>query len=600
VVDFSKYFGYDRWRPWQREIAGAVHEGLERGNVVLIEAPTGIGKTAAILAPALAFAKEEGLKVLYLVRTRNEALAPLREISRIKSRGVEVGVALFRNRLDMCCISYRRNIPYEEFIGECKYLRSAGQCSFYNNAVKSSVEVRELTDYLSFVRSCCKLGLCPYEVSRRMLVSSDISIMSYYYVFSDVPTDLDLDLRRSILIVDEAHSLPDSILSINSTSISTSTVRAAIRDVREIEAPGAVRVLKGLLKFLESASCTRRISVDEILNVLSDFDDVLEAEQRLLSMRRGRRGIPYTPLSRVVSFYRRLTSISKLGVFVEPREDGVRLTVRLLDPAYVSSRVFNAVHSAVLASGTLPRSDMLVSLLGINRRWEEFRIPFREYVGEGSYLVLVDRSVTTRFVERGEEMYERIAMKLMALFNSLREGAMLAVFPSYNVMKSVRKYMALRAGEYIVESGETNIEEVIERMRTSSRIIIMAVAGGKLVEGVEFKVNGFNPMKIVAVVGVPYPEPNDLTKAYVEVLRSRIGESAEDLVYKYQAVVKVKQAVGRLFRDPGDRGIIVLMDRRYLDPSLAEDLPDFLRTNRVLVTESLESEISSLVATFFP
>lgn len=600
MESLSKYFGYAEWRPWQKDIAKAVVDGLAERGVLFIEAPMGVGKTAAVLAASLSVAKEGGLKVLYLVRTRNEALAPLRELSRIKSRGTEVNIALFRNRLDMCCLSRRRSVPYEEFIEECKYLRSAGQCPFYANAVRSVDKVCEFSDYLSFVRECCKIGLCPYEISRKMLANADISIMSYYYVFSATPPDLELDLRNSIVVVDEAHSLPDSIMSINSISISMATVKAAIRDLREVEASEAAKALRNLLRLLEATSCTRRVSIDELLNTLSDFEEVVEAERKILSARRGKRGMPYTPLSRIVALYRRLLSDSRLGAFIEVGEEGAKLSVRLLDPAHVASSVFGLAHSAVLMSGTLPKSDMLASLLGINRRWREFRISFRKYVGENSYIVLVDRSVTTRFVERTEEMYERIAKKLMAMSAALKSGVMLIVFPSYNVMKSIRKYMALEPGEYVMEGGETSIEEVLERIRSSDKLILLAVAGGKLVEGVEFKLGEVNLLRVVVVVGVPYPDPSDFTQAYIEVLKARIGKLAEELVYKYQAILKVKQAIGRLFRDPGDRGVIVLMDRRYLDPTLAEDLSDILLTGRAMVTDDVELELPSVLSTFFP
>jgi Rad3-related DNA helicases len=107
----ERFFPYDSFRPLQRELAAAILDGFRSGRVVLANAPTGLGKTAAALAAALAYAEEVEAKVLYLVRTKNEVLQPLSELARLRARGVEVRYAFLRNKQDMCCYGELRGLP---------------------------------------------------------------------------------------------------------------------------------------------------------------------------------------------------------------------------------------------------------------------------------------------------------------------------------------------------------------------------------------------------------------------------------------------------------------------------------------------------------
>ncbi len=81
----------------------------------------------------MAYAEESGVKVLFLIRTKNEAQAPIRELRRLRDKGVDVDFTIIRNRPDMCCMVSTRKLPYEEFLEECRLLRSSGECPYYSN-----------------------------------------------------------------------------------------------------------------------------------------------------------------------------------------------------------------------------------------------------------------------------------------------------------------------------------------------------------------------------------------------------------------------------------------------------------------------------------
>jgi DNA excision repair protein ERCC-2 len=113
-------------------------------------------------------------------------------------------------------------------------------------------------------------------------------------------------------------------------------------------------------------------------------------------------------------------------------------------------------------------------------------------------------------------------------------------------------------------------------------LLVNSVAGGKLVEGVEFMdYEGNNLLHLVAVVGIPYPQPDDYTKYKLETLSKRMGrKEANNLVYLVSAIIKVRQALGRAIRSPEDRAVFILLDDRYLRRDVKELLS--IKYNRVV------------------
>ena len=91
----------------------------------------------------------------------------------------------------------------------------------------------------------------------------------------------------------------------------------------------------------------------------------------------------------------------------------------------------------------------------------------------------------------------------------------------------------------------------------------MAVHWGSLSEGVDYPKN---LLQCIIVIGIPIPQPTIKTKELVKYYTDRYGsEVADKYVYIIPTINKVKQAYGRLIRSETDKGIIVLMDSRYVN-----------------------------------
>ena len=610
-----KYFPYDTFRRYQWEIARSIYDALSSGKVALIEAPTGVGKTASALAASLAYAEESGVKVLFLIRTKNEAQAPIRELRKLRDRGVDVDYVVIRNRPDMCCMVSTRKLPYEEFLEECRFLRSSGECPYYSNIRRINVNdlmlniMDEVSNVNEYVSNLCTLNVCPYEVSRLYLDRARIGIMTYYYIFSiNKPETINVDVRNSVLIIDEAHNLPDSISNLNSINLPLTSVIASIAEVKKLidneELKNrAIKILRGLQAYMMKLSNILEeetmvsLELGDVLQFFEDFQAITDAYYEIIRKKRGAGvPIPYTPLSRLLDFHKAiLNKVSGFGVFLARDEQGVSLVYKCVDPSVVSSPVINEANGVVLMSGTLPPRDYVTSMLGINRDIMEYRIGFRDYVKPENYNVLIYDGVTTRYVERDEEEYERIANILNRIYQTYTlDKAILSIFPSYTVLKSVRKYLSPGV-KYVMELGNTSIEDLIRDLRNDRRKLIMAVAGGKLVEGVEYRLGTENLLGLIIIVGVPYPEPNDYLDDFMEILAARLNDRklAWELTYQWPAIVRIKQAVGRAFRSENDRALIILMDRRFREPRLAKVFEDYFGKYVVVNDEELINEITS-------
>ena len=610
LKSIEKYFPYKSWRRFQKEIAENVYNGLYTGSVVLIEAPTGIGKTASVLAASLAYAEETGKKILYLVRTKSEAQAPIREFKKLIKKSIDIRYIVIRSRLDMCCIVESKKLPYEEFIEECRYLRSYGKCQYYINTQKISEDelLTKLTDLIpeytfkKFIEYSCSCNLCPYEFAKKILNNVDVIILTYHYVFNlNLPESLNIDLNNSILIIDEAHNLPNVIIDINSFSISESTIKSSISDIKKyVENTElrnkALQILKNMLNYLKKFKerygvdklerSFTQIDINDVSMLFENIHVIKDAYFEVISKKRSQGvAIPYTALSKILDFHRKLTtSHTGYAIFLTCKEGILSITCKYLDPAIISSKIFSKAFGVVLMSGTLPPTNYVKSILGIERMIHEYRISFKHYIPEENIQCSIYTEVTTRYVERSEEMFEKIAQSLSKLYKGVKiNRVILSIFPSYTVLKSVRKYLDPDI-DYLMELSTTDIDQVLEELRCRKKKLLMVVAGGKLMEGVEFKIDNENLLGIVAIVGIPYPEPNDFLNLYMDIITSRIGsrEFAWELTYLWNAVIKIKQAIGRAFRSENDKAYVLLMDRRFCEGKVYQMIKDYLGDVKII------------------
>jgi len=577
-------FPYEEFRRGQREVAELVARVVGEGGVLALQAPTGFGKTAAVIyGLRLASARP----VLYVVRTRNEIVPPARELHRF---GVDY-VFLYSARR-MCPIlgggGGGGGPSVEEFWENCRLMRIRGECRYYEEAVGVDAErvrrvIRESGgDPFAVVEYLRLSGVCPFFALKKLLDLVDFIVATYPYLFSKkifMSVFEPHEYGDYYVVVDEAHSLMD-IHTMLSSRLTVRDVEAAIREAERYGAPeqmiDSLRRLLDYMKTLRPGDRMRRADAQRVRELLGDpgewldlaedirlekFKEALEERGEAVSVR--------VHVARIASFAETLWQ-EGVGLYyhgVRGRE-GVVLVLEAVaqEPGLVASEPLNSCKAAVLMSGTMPPESYIRDVMGVVKKITVYDVELmhgRVLPGSRHYTI-VAADVTSRYRVRGREMYRRYAEYVRTLYESLEGWAVMVVYPSYDFM---RRVLAELGGgvEMIVEERDTDISSVRRKVLARRHVLINAVAGGKLTEGVEITdEGGASLLRAVMIAGVPYPQPDDLLEDFIKRLSERIGEQrAKYYAYTVTAVVKAKQALGRAIRRPGDKAFYVLADRRF-------------------------------------
>ena len=571
-------FPYGSYRRGQRRVVEEAARVVEEEGIYVLQAPTGFGKTAAVLeAVARALGDE---KVVYVVRTRNEIAPVARELSRGGARYT----ILFNAKL-MCPLARDLAIDQEDFWLNCSILRSRGLCPYFEDLAKvSSSDILKLVlrageRYEEVPKLIAEeLGACPFFALASLVREVPFVVATYPYFFrEEVYGSVMGDVERGsvVLIVDEAHTLanPTSVIS---EKLSASQIRASIDELRRYlpSAATLIEFLERVVKTIEGFAKDRSVRhvskgfvvqepsmVDALVDAVNDIKlsmvlegDVEEAMSRRLKLSRVARVLKLAMEKGFETF------VQKSG-----REVYLHILPVSLDPV---KKPLEEVRAAILMSGTMPPPEFFEHVLRLSKRVFYRNIEDVEgpvFPRENSYtVVLLEPSSSYRL--RSDRMYRVYARYIDAVFRHLSRGVLLVVYPSYEFMSSVRRFVETAPSYF--EDEHTTLEEVAEAARGSGRVAIHAVAGGKVAEGIELLDDeGRSLIKVVFLAGLPYPQPDDYTKLVEERLSEQVGARwAREFVFDMTASIRARQALGRALRSSADRALYILGDKRFLRP----------------------------------
>ena len=210
-------------------------------------------------------------------------------------------------------------------------------------------------------------------------------------------------------------------------------------------------------------------------------------------------------------------------------------------------------------SGTLWHVDYYTDVLGIQRNRREM-IELPSSFPPENRLILVDKSVTTKFERRGEQQWRTIADHLQRIIEAI-PGRVAVYFPSYEVMQAVLEHVKF-GRNLLVERRDTKIVNVLEFLKSNEKCVVFGVARGKISEGVDMSAEGRTMLSAVVIVGLPYPKRTEIQNALLNYFKGKFGSQAIVYANDIPCLNAMAQSAGRLLRSPQDRGIIVIMDGR--------------------------------------
>ena len=597
------YFPYECMRESQKELIHDILTAISERKHLIAHAPTGLGKTVAALAPAIALAEQKGLTVIFLTSRHTQHRLAIDTARAIKDRfGLSfAGVSMLGKRW-MCAQSGIEGLSSSDFSDYCSLLRNDGQCEFYINTRPPeealSVEAQALTENLctqsplqaeEFVQIAASKHLCPYEIGLALSSSSRVIITDYYYVFHPTIsehflTKINKPMDEILLVIDEGHNLPGRMRELLSSSLTTQTISFARKEAEKYGCNEAIVVLAEieavLWNLLGNDQDERLITKEEFLALI----DRIKPCQEIISM--------FDDFAEDVRKIQKRSSLATISAFLEEwigqeegfvrfcrkskskREQEIRgIYYNCLDPSVATKDIISKSYATILMSGTLTPTAMYSDILGFEPKrtnQKEYASPFDEV----NRLALIVPKTTTKFSKRSEGQFMQIATECARICNAI-PGNVAVFFPSYFVRDAVQTHFstACRKTQFFEDPGmsKQDRDELLERFKSykNTGAVLLAVASGSFGEGIDLP-GDF--LKGVVIVGLPLSKPDLETNALIAYYDKKFGKGWE-YGYTLPAMTRTLQNAGRCIRTEKDRGVIVFLDERYSYPNYIKCFP---------------------------
>jgi len=619
----------------QRSMAHAVFHTLRHGGHLAVEAPTGVGKSVAYLVPALLAARHDGRRIVISTHTKNlQAQIVTRDAPRVRDVvAPDVKLAVLKGRANyLCQRRLSRVVQAELFGGErAEFLdrfslwaerTSTGDLEeFGATDAREWAWLRELAapEAMEETAPCQRAARCFLRESRRRAAASEIVIVNHALLLTHHLTPAQVLPEYDILIVDEAHTLPEVAGRALERRVAPSTLRAALQ--RATGGPD-LRLLEEVRKLWERSP--EGLRPQQVQDVIADVVRALTRVRRLgdgafraLARRLGgverryrrrdaEEGFLPPELDDLIGALAELsTGFARvregMGSAVLVTEDdeetllrftlgaatieefrrSVRFTVEVSEPSYVYWYESNPEPALVaaplrageaLASACFRRMDRLVftsatlSTVG----------SFDHFLGS---IGLAPGAVETLATETPFPLEEQVTAlappmpppdspalvgetaAFLAELARSTERKVLALFTSHEQLRQVHGALVRTLeGSGILVFGQSidgSRERVTQAFRRSRGGVLLGTAS--FWEGVDFP---GEELEVLVMARLPFPVPtHPIVEARCEEIAARGGAPFAELMIP-EAVLRFRQGFGRLIRRGTDRGVFIVLDSR--------------------------------------
>jgi len=583
-------FPFPAPRPGQVHLMDEVREGLEAEQRLLLQAPTGLGKTAAVLYPALEKALAEDLRVFYLTPRNSQHAVAEAFLRRLQEEGHPLRFVTLRAKERVC--------PQEEV--HCTPEACPRALNYYDRLRESGalahLQALGCADVEAIREEADRHLLCPFELSLDAARHADVIIGDYNYALAPSATLVRFfgspeAEARNLLLLDEAHNLPNRAADWFSPAL----------ELDELEELKRKRKGLGRAASTQIGRCLRLVAVHagthRVLEV--DTEAFLEEETRIRRLlaktaAEGKELPPSHPLVRLLRLWSDFCGVLRergeahLLSWIPQGSGCLKLTC-LDASAYLAER-FKPLAGVLLFSATLKPFDYYQRLSGLpekGTRELEVSSPF----SAAHRKVLVVPQISTLYRQR-ERSVPRIA-QFLARVLPLKPGNYLVFFPSYAFLEQTLAQVELPGFELRAQPRRARpqeLEELLQSLRGERNQVVFAVLGGSLAEGIDLPGEALIGC---VVVGPPIP-PFDLERQHLKTYFDRHYGQGEAYAYIYPAMAKAIQAAGRVIRGPEDRGLLAFLDGRFLEPAYACCFPgEWFRDPREAVSASILAEVQA-------
>jgi DNA excision repair protein ERCC-2 len=598
-------FPFANPRPGQESLVGQVGEAVTTKARLLVQAPTGLGKTAGVLYPALKESLSRGQSVIYVTPKNSQHSVAEDAVERFQDTGTKIRSLTITAKSKLCF--------------KAEPLCNPDYCEFAKDYY-TKIHEHKLPEVLAKkkklnAKTFQKLGeeheVCPFELQLEAVNEVETVICDYNYVFAPRAA-----LQRfggtvlgqeglPNLVIDEAHNLPSRAMDYYSPSLSSivlDKMRPAMRELPARFRADGERLIDDCLSAIAECRPEKSFKPSQINAPVGAFLE-REATLRAFLSKYLDSDVEIKPgdvVMRLSFYWTAFTDALALAADPErtefvttyhPLPLGGIVKITCCDASQMLEECYDSYESVVGFSATLKPFDYYAKLSGLDPekiRTAEFQSPFPP----DRRKLLIIPQISTKYSDR-ERSYPKIAETIYRL-TSLRQGNYFVFFPSFEFLTRVYEQFRTPEGFRVMRQERhmkgPEIEMIIDFLRGRSQPTVMfAVQGGVFSEGVDY------PGETIIgafIVGPPLPNFDLERELMREHYQSEYG-AGFDYAYTFPAMAKAVQAAGRVIRSETDRGLIVLMDNRFVQPSYSRTMPaDWYRDSpQELVSSALIRDV---------
>lgn len=567
------------YRAGQRELAGDVYRTIQREKILFIQAPTGTGKTITALFPAVK-AVGQGLaeKIFYLTAKTITRTVAKEAFDLLREQGYQGRVITITAKEKLCFCREMDCNPVH-----CMYAK--GHYDRVNDAVFDFIQREYDMAREALLAQAEAFQVCPFEMCLDASLWADAVICDYNYVF-----DPNVYLKRFfsegtkgeyLFLVDEAHNLVDRARDMYSASLYKEDF-LRLKKVMKSHSLRCAQAMEACNKHLLGfkRQCETYEVLDSISGLAFDLMRLCSAMEEFFQKELNfpeRKDVQefYLELRHFLNMYERMDE-NYVAYTEHETQQSFKLKLFCVSPAVNLQECLDKGRSTIFFSATLLPIQYYKKLLSTKE--DNYAVYAQTVFGEQQRFLAVGADVSSKYTRRTEGEFQKIASYIHQAAQG-KQGNYIVFFPSYKMMGQVwESFLAiggiLEEMDCICQEsgmGEQEREAFLDAfsVKREKTLVAFCVMGGIFAEGIDLKGKSLIG---VLIVGTGLPQISNEREILKDFYQQREGLGFE-YAFRYPGMNKVLQAAGRVIRTSEDRGIILLLDERFLEEGYQRMFP---------------------------
>ena len=586
--DIALVSPFPELRDGQADLLIKLEKASLDGSHILLQAPTGFGKTGIVLHHAFTHMKKGFYeRLIYLT---SKSTGQIQTLKQLNKTGVLRNIQM-RNRNELSINSDSHQCSLDTKCDE----------SFNKRMDVTGLDPEFLFESGNFSTEEAKekgieFGLCPYALTKWALQFAEIWIGDTNYLFAPNSRNVfwetyGFNPQETLVIIDEAHNLPERTADALSFQLSSKSWEYIIENTLLSEGKMTLyNIGSEILAFLKKLKEKELLSATDtylFLDLMDDFSSELK-ETHIDSDSINRNEI--NKLYEIPQIAEKLKNDKENYLLWSPQKE--HLTISCLDPSDWISNCLKPFASSIHMSATLEPFDYYQEKIGLPKSELSYAKGFAPWRSD-AYTVAFDQRVDTRYKERAN--YYLITAETILKTFQYSKKPIVVFFPSYQYAQDVKTYLNEIDSFLPVITQEKKIsldeQKAFIEESVSTHCILFLILGSSFTEGID-TLGG--KIESAIVVSPALPQINLLSETKMNQALQYNTNNAFQKTYIIPAFQKIHQALGRLARAPGQKAKILLHCRRFLSPQYKNLLAEEYNSGTIIKNSNdLESWLST-------